>query len=49
MRFLDLYESDEQKTSEQITIEKILGDLDGIYKDDNKYVKFLNNIRRPGQ
>ena len=49
MRFLDLYESDEQKTSEQITIEKILGDLDGIYKDDKKYINFLNNIRRPGQ
>ena len=51
MRFINLYEKEETKQNEEskITIDTILADLDGIYKDRSKYIKFLNNIYRPGQ
>ena len=32
-----------------VTMDDILGDLDGIYGDDKKFIAFLNKINRPGQ
>lgn len=50
MKFRELLEAEEKKDGKSnITIDTILSDLEGIHKDQNRFVKFLNNINRPGQ
>ena len=48
MRFLDLYESDEQNNG-KITIDTILNDLNNFHSDRKARIAFLNKINRPGR
>ena len=52
MKFRELLEAEEKKNQDgesHVTIDTILSDLDGIYKDQKRMVAFLNKINRPGQ